>query len=118
MREIKSTKKKSFIKKILIKICRRFGYELIDQSNLDFPTANKGYNDIISRPGNKSITLGLGETQITRKVKTLDIIVKTCTSVQLVSQNKKRVFEKDKSEYTFRTINSLVKSAKNLKQTF
>jgi len=69
-------------------------------------------------PGNKSIALGLGETSITRKVNALDIIVKTCTSVQLVSQNKKRIFEEDKSEYTFRTINSLTKSVQDLKKKF
>ena len=118
MREIKKIKKTSFIKKVLIKICRIFGYELIDQSTLEFPVSNKNYQDLISIPGNKSISLGLGETPITRKVNTLDIIVKTCTSVQLVSQNKKRIFEKDKSEYTFRTINSLTKSAKDLKKKF
>ena len=118
MREIKSIKKTNFIKKILIKICRIFGYELIDQSTLEFPASNKNSQDFISIPGNKSISLGLGETLITRKVKALDIIVKTCTSVQLVSQNKKRIFEEDKSEYTFRTINSLIKSAKDLKKKF
>jgi hypothetical protein len=118
MREIKSIKKTSFVKKILIKICRIFGYELIDQSTLEFPVSNKNSQDFISMPGNKSISLGLGETLITRKVNVLDIIVKTCTSVQLVSQNKKRIFEEDKSEYTFRTINSLIKSAKDLKKKF
>ena len=41
----------------------------------------------------KSIALGLGEIPLTRKVEFLDIVVKTCTSVQLVSQNKKRIFE-------------------------
>ena len=114
MKEIKSIKKTNFVKKILIKICRIFGYELIDQSNLEFPVSNKKYEDVLSMPGDKSITLGLGETLITRKVKTLDIIVKICTTVQLVSQNKKRIFEENKSEYTFRTINSLIKSAKEL----
>ena len=118
MREIKSIKKTSFVKRALIKICRIFGYELIDQSTLEFPVSNKNYQDLISVPGNKSISLGLGETSITRKVDVLDIIVKTCTSVQLVSQNKKRIFEEDKSEYTFRTINSLTKSAKDLKKKF
>jgi hypothetical protein len=118
MREIKSIKKTSFVKKILIKICRIFGYELIDQSTLEFPVSNKNSQDFISMPGNKSISLGLGETLITRKINALDIIVKTCTSVQLVSQNKKRIFEEDKSEYTFRTINSLIKSAKDLKKKF
>ena len=118
MKEIKNIKKTGFVKKILIKICRILGYELIDQSTLEFPVSNKNYQDLISVPGNKSISLGLGETSITRKVDALDIIVKTCTSVQLVSQNKKRIFEEDKSEYTFRTINSLIKSAKDLKKKF
>ena len=117
MREFKS-KKTSFIKKILIKICRIFDYELIDQSNLDFPVSNKEYEDQLSKPGNKSITLGLGETTITRKAKTLDIIVKICTSVHLVSQTKKRIFEENKSEYTFRTINSLMKSTANLNRKY
>ena len=118
MKEIKSKKQTHFIKKFLIKICRIFGYELIDQSTLEFPVSNKNYQDLISVPGDKSISLGLGETSITREVKALDIIVKTCTSVQLVSKNKKRIFEKDKSEYTFRTINSLIKSAKILEKNF
>ena len=118
MKEIKSTKKTGFVKKVLIKICRIFGYELIDQSTLDLPVSNKKYENIISVPGNKSISIGLGETSISRKVEALDIIVKTCTSIQLVSQNKKRIFEDNKSEYTFRTINSLVKSAKDLKRKF
>ena len=118
MREIKSIKTTNFIKKILIKICRIFGYELIDQSTLEFPVSKKNYQEISSIPGNKSISLGLGETLITRKIKNLDIIVKTCTSVHLVSQNKKRIFEREKSEYTFRTINSLVKTAKDLKKKF
>ena len=118
MKEIKSIKKTGLIKKVLIKICRIFGYELIDQSTLEFPVSKKNYQDLISIPGKKSISLGLGETPITRKVNSLDIIVKTCTSVQLVSQNKKRIFEEDKSEYTFRTINSLTNSAKDLKEKF
>jgi hypothetical protein len=76
MREIKSIKKTNFIKKILIKICRIFGYELIDQSTLEFPVSKKNYEDLISIPGNKSISLGLGGISITRKVNALDIIVK------------------------------------------
>ena len=113
MKEIKSKKQTHLIKKFFIKICRMLGYELIDQSTLEFPVSNKDFQNLTSIPGKKSISLGLGETSITRKVNTLDIIVKTCTGVQLVSQNKKRIFEKDKAEYTFRTVNSLVKSAKD-----
>tara|TARA_X000000368_G_C22951722_1_gene676916 strand:+ start:31 stop:1014 length:984 start_codon:yes stop_codon:yes gene_type:complete len=117
MREIKS-KKTGFIKKIFIKICRLLGYELVDQSTLEFPVSNKKAGETITVPGKKSISIGLGETNISRKVNSLDIILKTCTNIQLVSQNKKRVFEKDKFEYTFRTINSLIKSAKDLKTKF
>ena len=71
MREIKSTKKTHFLKKILIKICRILGYELIDQSNLEFPVSNKTYGGSISVAGTKSIALGLGEVPLTRKSRIL-----------------------------------------------
>ena len=118
MREIKSIKKNNFLKKVLIKICRLLGYELVDQSTLEFPVSNFKSSTQISVTGKKSISLGIGETNITRKVKGLDIIFKTCTNVQLVTQSKKRIFEKEKSEYTFRTASSLYKSIKNLKKNF
>ncbi len=117
MKEIKSLKKTNTLKKILIKICRLFGYELIDQSTLKIPISNKNLSDQLTIPGKSSFSIGLGETKITRKVVAIDIIVKTCTSVQLVSQNKKRIFEKEKSEYTFRSIKSLYNSAINLKKS-
>ncbi len=118
MKEIKSIKKKGALKKIFAKLCRILGFELVDQSTLALPASKS--NDIyqLSTPGKKSITLGLGETAITRKVKEIDIIIKTCTSVQLVTQKKKRVFEHEKSEYTFRTINSLIKAAFELQKKF
>ena len=106
----KSTIKISFFKKIFVKICRLLGYEIIDQNNLYIPTSNKFFNEELSVAGKKSINLPLGEVKITKKIKNLDIIVKTCTTVNLVSQTKKRIFEKEKSEYTFRCINSLIKS--------
>ena len=52
----------------------------------------------------------MGEVKITRSVQTLDVIIKTCTSVNLVSQSKDRIFKEKKSEYTFRSINSIIKS--------
>ena len=118
MREIKSRKKSGFFKKIFIKICRILGYELIDQSSLEFPVSNKKSDDTLSVSGVKSFSLGVGEFPITRKVQGIDIIVKTCTSVQLVTQNKKRIFEKEKSEYTFRSLQSLYRSALDLKEKF
>ncbi len=110
MRQIKKTYKRGILKKLFIKLCRLFGYELIDQADMSFVTSKNLKNPSIS--GKKSITLPLGEVKITRKVQNFDIILKTCTSVNLVSQNKKRIFEQPKSEYTMRTINSLIKSIK------
>ena len=110
MRQIEKTYKKGVLRKLLIKICRLLGYELIDQADMSFITSfNKENASII---GKKSITLPLGEIKIKRKIQSLDIILKTCTAVNLVSQNKNRIFEHKKSEYTFRTINSLIKSLK------
>lgn len=124
MKEIKNNKKNSFLKKIFIKICRFFGYEIIDQNTFEIPTLNKTLNEDISIIGVKSINLPLGEIKITRKVRSLDIIVRTCTEVNMLTQNKKRIFEKDKIEYTLRTINSIIRSInssiqlKNLKIGF
>ena len=110
MRQIKKTYKKGVFRKLLVKICRLFGYELIDQADMSFVTSENEENASII--GTKSITLPLGEITIKRKIQSLDIILKTCTSVNLVTQNKKRIFENKKSEYTFRTINSLLNSLK------
>ena len=118
MKEIKSLKKTSVLKKIFIKICRLLNYELVDQSTLEFPVSRKNYSNNHSVPGKKSLSLGSGNITITRKVEGIDIIIKTCTSVQLVSQNKKRIFEKEKSEYTFRAIKSICRSAEELKKKF
>ena len=110
MRQIEKNYKKGVLRKLLIKICRLLGYELIDQADMSFVTSLNHKN--ASKIGKKSITLPLGEIKIKRKINSLDIILKTCTSVNLVTQNKKRIFEDHKSEYTFRTINSLIKSLK------
>ena len=112
MKKIDNTKKPSFVKKLFVKLCRLVGFEIIDQSNLNLPVSNRSAADNLSRLGKEIITIPLGKTKILRPVKSLDIIIKTCTSVNLVTQNKKRIFEKDKSEYTFRTINSLINSLK------
>ena len=117
MREIKS-KKNNLFKKFFIKICRFFGLELIDQSNFSIPTSNKSMNDTLSVPGKKSITLPMGKINITRPVKSLNIILRTCMSVNMLTQSKKRIFEKDKEEYTKRTLISLVNSVHYAKDFF
>ena len=115
MKKLKNTRK-SIFKKIFIKICRLFGYEIIDQSNFSIPTLNKSMNEQISIKGQKSINLPLGEVKITRKVRSLDIIIRTCSSVNMLTQSKERIFEKDKIEYTIKSINSILKSAKYAKK--
>jgi len=110
MKEQKNNSNKNFLKKIFIKICRIFGYEIIDQSILYVPTQEKKLGENLSVQGKKSINLPLGEVKITRKVNSLTVIFRSCTSVNMLTQNKKRLFEKDKSEYTFRSLNSIIKS--------
>ena len=112
MKEIKNIKKPNFLKKIFVKVCRIIGFEIIDQSNLYLYTSEKLANENLSNLGVNNISIPLGETKIDRPVRSLDIIIKTCTSVNLVTQSKKRIFEKEKSEYTFRTINSIINSLK------
>lgn len=118
MRNIKNNKKKSIIQKAFIKLCRIIGYEIVDQCDFTFPVSVKDSDDNLSTLGKNSISIPLGEIKITRPIKSLDIILKTCTSVNLVTQSKKRIFEENKSEYTLRTVRSLIKSYKFNKDLF
>ena len=118
MKEINSKVKTNLFKKIFIKICRIFGYEIIDQSNFYIPTQRKALNENLNMQGKKSITLPLGEVKILRKVKSLTIIFRSCTNVNMLTQNKKRLFDKDKSEYTFRSLNSIILSLVKAKLSF
>ena len=52
----------------------------------------------ISIQGKKSITIPHGVVKIKRPVKSLDIIIRTCASVKMLSQSKERLFEKEKFE--------------------
>jgi len=110
--------KKSFLKKIFVKICRILDFEIIDQNNFFVPTLNKNLNENLNIPGKKSITVPLGEIKVTRKVKALNIIYRSCTNVNMLTQNKKRLFDKNKSEYTFRSLNSILKSLVKSKKIF
>ena len=113
----KKINKKSFFKKSFIKIARKIGYELIDQSDLTVITKNKNITENLSEINIKSITVPLGEIKIKRKIKNLLIIFRSFTNEnKLLSQNKKRIFEKEKKEYTFRSLNSLCKSIKDTKK--
>ena len=116
MKEIENTRSKSIFKKIFIKLCRLFGYEIIDQNTFSVPTQNKSLNESLSKQGIKSINLPLGEVQITRKVKSLDILIRSCASVGMLTQSKQRIFEREKIEYSLRSINSIIRSSKFAKK--
>ena len=98
------------MKKLFIKICKLFGLEIIDQNRFSSPTLNKELNQDLSILNEKSIILPLGEVKITRKVKSILIIIRMNTDIEIWDQNKKRLFEQPKIEYTVRSINSLIKS--------
>ena len=78
MKKIENIKKPNFLKKLFVKLCRIIGFEIIDQSNLYLPSLDKRANENLSTLGKKNISIPLGETEITREVKSLDIIIKTC----------------------------------------
>ncbi len=110
MKKIKNTQKTNFLKKIFIKLCRLLGFEIIDQSNFSSPTLNKDLADTLSVQGKKSITIPLGQIDIQNKINSLKIIIRTCTSELIMDQNKRRIFDEEKNEYTFRALRSLIKS--------
>ena len=112
MKNIRSSINSGFLKKIFIKLCRKLGFEIIDQNTFEVVTVEKKVNEELSLIGKSSINLPLGKVNITRPVKALDIIIRTCASVNMLSQNKSRLFEKEKIEYTLRTIRSLLNSTK------
>ena len=120
----KTINRKNFISKLFVKIIRKFGYEIIDQSNLHVPTSNLYANENLSKSGSKSITVPLGTTSITNKIKSLTIIIRSYTfgdtdnNQVMLDQNKKRIFDAPKIEYTLRTIKSVIKSCEIAKKIF
>ena len=98
------------MKKLFIKLCKLMGYEIIDQNNFYSPTLNKELNEDLSSINEKSIVLPLGEVKITRSIKSILIIFRTNTEIEIWDQNKKRLFEKPKIEYSLRSLNSLIRS--------
>ena len=102
--------KKSIVKKIFIRLSKILGYEIIDQNEFYSPTLKKNLNEDLSTINQKSIVLPLGEVSISRKVNSILIILRTNTKIDIWDQNKKRIFEKPKVEYTSKSINSLIKS--------
>ena len=118
MKKIENIKKNNFFKKIFVKLCRLFGFEIIDPSTFTSPTLEKGLNETLSIQGHKSITIPLGQIDIKNKITSLKIILRTCTSELIMDQNKRRIFGEEKNEYTFRTLRSLIKSINKASSKF
>ena len=116
--------KKSFFSKIIIKLARKFGYEVIDQAQFFVVSKNIDAKENLSESGKYSITIPLGKTEITNKIKSLTIIIRSYTFGDIddgrvmLDQNKKRIFELPKIEYTLRTINSIIKSCEIAQKNF
>ena len=98
------------MKKLFIKICKLFGFEILDQNTFSSPTLEKKLNEELSIINEKSIILPLGEVKITKKISSILIILRMNTDVEIWDQNKKRLFEMPKIEYSKRSINSLIKA--------
>ena len=110
--------KKSIIKKLFIKLSKIMGYEIIDQNSFMSPTLEKELNKDLSKLNEKSIVLPLGEVKITRKVKSILVLFRTNSNVEIWDQNKKRLFELPKIEYTLRSLNSILKSINFSKEKY
>ena len=106
---------KILFKKFFIKISRFFDLEIIDQNQFTSPTLNKSLTENLSIINKKSIVLPLGEVKIKRKINSLNIIFRSNTRVNIWDQNKTRIFDKPKSEYTLRSLNSLLHSVQRAK---
>ena len=98
------------MKKLFIKLAKILGFEIIDQNQFSSPTLNKELNEDLSILNEKSIVLPLGAVKISRSIKSLLIIIRMNTEVEIWDQNKKRLFEQPKIDYSYRSINSLIKS--------
>ncbi len=120
----KKNKRKNLLIRIMIGLIRKFGYEIIDQTNLVIPSKDLKASDNLSESGKKSITIPLGETKIINKIKSLTIIIRSYTfgdsnpKLVMLDQRKKRIFDAPKIEYTLRTINSVIKSCLYAKNYF
>ena len=120
----KSSTKQNIIKKLFIKLIRKIGYEVIDQSTLNIAGEDLYSGKNLSRSGTRSISIPLGKTTISRKINSITIIIRSYTfgdinnGQVMLDQNKNRIFELPKAEYTLRTINSIIKSCEYAKNYF
>lgn len=114
-KDIIYSRKNNFLKKIVIKILRKFDYEIIDQNSGFLPVSKLKITDNLSIFNKSHTTFPLGKIKIKKKISNLLIVFRSFTNEQkLLSQKKKRIFCMDKKEYTLRSLNSICKSIKKL----
>jgi hypothetical protein len=118
MKAQNKTTKSNLLKKLFIKICRIFDFEIIDQGSLFLPVMNKKSTENLSKIGKQSLLLPMGRIKITRPVRSLDIILRTCSSVNMLTQSKERIFKSSKGEYSLRTLKSIINSINYNKKIF
>ena len=106
------------MKKLFIKLIKLLGYEVIDQNKFTYPSLKKELNENLSIINEKSIILPLGEVKISRKISSVLIVIRVNTEIEIWDQNKKRLFEKSKIEYSIRSINSIVNSISFCKKNY
>ena len=106
------------MKKFFIKICKILGLEILDQNSFSSPTLGKNLDEELSIINKKSIILPLGEVKVTKKVSSILIIFRMNTDVEIWDQNRKRLFELPKIEYSKRSIKSLIKSINHCKSKY
>ena len=106
------------MKKFFIKICKLLGFEILDQNSFSSPTLGKNLDEELSIINEKSIILPLGEVKVTKKVSSILIIFRMNTDVEIWDQNRKRLFELPKIEYSKRSIKSLIKSINHCKSKY
>ena len=71
------------MKKLFIKFAKILGFEIIDQSQFFSPTLNRELNKDLSTLNKKSIVLPLGEIKITRQIKSILIVLRMNTEVEI-----------------------------------
>ena len=81
-------------------------FVIVDQGDLSFPTNNKKGSKNLSNLGIQSLVLPMGRIKIKRPIRSLDIILRTCASVNMLTQTKKRVFKSNKEDYSLKTLKS------------
>ena len=109
----------SFFKKLFIKISRKIGFEVIDQSRFFVPSSNLKLNDNLSVFNQKNITFPLGELKVTRKINSFLVIFRSFTNEnKLLSQNKKRIFEKKKKNTHINHCNLFAIQCMSVKKKF